>query len=154
MKKTKNYTATGSKTVKPRPWPPRERCILSLASLDTLNMPILIKELNAFLVLLKTLNPSSKTHYHQLDSWSEPIYQFIRSRLDCHGFKNAEPEHNKSIPMVSVWWEIYRALGSVQDSPDLITEVANHHSSALERHNAFLVDIHAILKAISEPEGL
>jgi hypothetical protein len=103
----------------------------------------LIDELKEFLVLaIELRNTASKhTHYKDLDSWSNKVYDFIHKKLKRHGFVNGEPELNRKNLNASVWRAIYGGFGSIVYSPHLKTEVSLHHSSAFERNEALVLEL-------------
>lgn len=103
--------------------------------------------LNDFIKLTEDLKKvaSKETHYHNLDIWMKPVYEFVNNELSRVGFRNVEIEYNDSYPDIRFWWSIYRLLSSITYSPNLksITEI--HHSSAYERNDALNKDLKYIL---------
>lgn len=88
---------------------------------------------------------SKRTHYDQLEDWSNPAYGFIHDMLHKYGFVNGDPEANAKNANASFWWNVYGLLGSIIYSPYLKSEVAYHHSSAFERNRALLAELNIIL---------
>lgn len=119
-------------------------CIEALRFLDANEKSLIKLELSNLLVLLESSNPSDKTHYHLLDQWSEPIFDFINDRLNESGFVNADPNHNATIPCVVFWYAVYMLFSCIDCSPHLKTSVAQHHSSAKERNEAFIKEVRLI----------
>lgn len=74
---------------------------------------------------------STQTHYNKLDEWSKPLYEFIHAKLN----DNVNYEF---------WKSIFCVMNSVIYSPNLITKVANHHSSAFDRNTAILTELQFI----------
>lgn len=95
---------------------------------------------------------SKHTHYHKLDEWSNVVYKFIHDKLDENGFKNGDPEANDKNPGARFWWHIYGIMGGIHYSRHLNTQVANHHSSAFERNEAFIAEVDDVLSFVDEFE--
>jgi len=105
-----------------------------------------LSELVEFLEFLNNLNPSKKTHYQDLDIWSDEVYNFIRAKLEKHGFIQAAPLKGvEQPPKAKLWWLVYGLVGAVIHSPNLKTEVAHHHSSAFEQNEALKTDLKEII---------
>lgn len=81
---------------------------------------------------------SKKTHYNDLNLWSDEAYDFIHQMLKKYGFVNGDPEAH-------FWWQVYGLLSSIIYSPYLKSEVAYHHSSAFERNRALLGELNDFL---------
>lgn len=92
---------------------------------------------------------SKQTHYHQLNEWSNPIWDHIHNMLKKTGFKNGEPEENAKNLKTQFWWSVYQLFSNIVYSPNLKTEVATHHSSAWERNEAFSIELSIISKKLS-----
>lgn len=128
-------------------WCRTERCSKELASCTSPDQ--VGKELKELQQFCSNLSPSTKTHYHHLNEWSDVVYEFIRKRLYAEGFINGDKKSNDEIPEVRFWWELYGLLGSVIWSPKLKGEfVANHHSSANARNQAFIGELDDILDSV------
>lgn len=108
-----------------------------------------LKKLRDFYTLVVNLRmyASTKTHYDRLDEWSKPIYDFIHTMLDISEFANGHPEKNTSSECI-FWFTIYKLMSSIIYSPNLKTEVANHHSSAYERNEALIKELEYIMEDI------
>ena len=93
---------------------------------------------------------SKKTHYHNLDEWSKPIWNHIHEMLHKHGFISGDPEANLKNLKASFWWGIYKIFSNIIYSPNLVTEVSLHHSSAWERNQAFHKELEILMEALFE----
>lgn len=93
---------------------------------------------------------SKETHYHNLDKWSDQAYGHVHDMLKKYGFKNGDVEANKKNPDASFWWSIYGIVSFCIYSPNLETQVANHHSSAWERNEALRKDIQDLLNLLEK----
>lgn len=98
----------------------------------------MIEDIEGFKSLCESLSPSKKTHYDRLEDWANPVYSYIRTMLDKHGFKNGE---SVQLPAAKFWQMVYRMPSSIIHSPNLISEVSNHHSSADERNKALIIEL-------------
>lgn len=79
---------------------------------------------------------SMDTHYQELDEWWKPYHQIIDVNLKKYGFINGVGAPNDD---AKLWWNI---CGSDPAwSPNLITQVANHHSSAWSRNEVMILEI-------------
>lgn len=100
---------------------------------------------------------SKETHYHNLNQWSDQVYEFIHKMLDKYGFINGNVAANEKNVDASFWWKIYSVVGSLIYSPNLkpLVLVANHHSSAYDRNEALRKDLAIIIRRFIrfEPEG-
>ncbi|HAS5778540.1 TPA: hypothetical protein I7E95_002498 [Vibrio cholerae] len=94
-----------------------------------------------FLQLVDSSSPSTQTHYTGLDEWSKPIYEHIRGEMYKHGFINGDVDANKQKPLVGFWFSVYSILANIIYSPNLNSEVADHHSSAKERKDALMMEL-------------
>ncbi len=92
---------------------------------------------------------SKRTHYTDLELWSEPAYEFIRKMLNKYGFINGNPEANAKNPNANFWWQIYCLLSNIVYSPNLVSEVAYHHSSAFERNRALMIELNILLSKLN-----
>ncbi|MGZ7506461.1 hypothetical protein [Vibrio parahaemolyticus] len=101
-----------------------------------------------FLQLVDSSNPSTQTHYTGLDEWSEPIYERIRGEMYKHGFISGDVEGNKQKPLGQFWFGVYSILSKITYSPNLNSEVADHHSSAKERNDALMIELNYIKTAL------
>lgn len=101
-----------------------------------------------------SLTASKKTHYHGLNDWSRPIWDYIHNMLDKHGFKNGNMETNRKNPKASFWWSVYGIFGNIIYSPNLQTEVSTHHSSAWERNEAFNKELEILMLGLFEKSDL
>lgn len=88
---------------------------------------------------------SKKTHYEDLNIWSDDVYGFIHRMLEKYGFVNGNPEANAKNPEANFWWMVYGLMSSIIYSPYLKSEVAYHHSSAFERNRALLGELNDLL---------
>jgi len=84
---------------------------------------------------------SKKTHYQDLDEWSDVVFGYVRKMLKKTGFKNGRPEENAKNPNATLWWAIYGMVGNITYSQYLQTRVARHHSSAWERNEALIMEL-------------
>jgi len=84
---------------------------------------------------------SKKTHYQELDQWSDAVFGYAHRMLKRTGFKNGRPEENAKNPSATLWWAIYGVVGSIIHSQYLQTRVASHHSSAWERNEALIMEL-------------
>jgi hypothetical protein len=118
------------------------RKMIAAVSIDALT------DLQDFKLLVEKLRitASKKTHYQDLDKWSNEVHEYVGNMLKKYGFVNGNPEANALIPDVSFWWNIYCLLSNVIYSPHLVSEVSSHHSSAFERNEALIKEIDDILK--------
>lgn len=108
-------------------------------------------ELKSFQELLNNLRStaSKKTHYQQLDEWTDIVYGRIRDYLNQHGFINAGAALGlNQPPLADMWWAIYSVKSSIIYSHFLQTEVSDHHSSAYERNEALIKEVDEILKEL------
>ena len=107
-------------------------------------------DIKEYLSLIKELSntASKKTHYDNLNVWSDAAYPFIHDRLKKYGFANGQPEVNKKNPNASLWWMIYQLLSNITYSPNLRTEVSSHHSSAFERNEAMRMDLEKLIEKL------
>jgi hypothetical protein len=103
-------------------------------------------DLHKLILLLSTLEPSRKTHYHKLSEWSDPIDSYIRKMLDKNGFVNANVVSNNKRPNVIFWWHIHSLEPCY--SPSLVTNVSNHHASASSRNEALKIELKLIEEAL------
>jgi len=104
-------------------------------------------DLSNYLNLINELSitASKNTHYEKLDEWSTLVYDYIHKMLNKYGFVQAVQEQN---PDAEFWWCLYGLLSNIIYSPNLITEVSNHHSSAFERNEALKLDLEYLLNKI------
>ncbi len=79
---------------------------------------------------------SKDTHYQQLEGWWKPYNQFIHNCLNEYGFVDGVGAPNDD---AKLWWNIYGADPAW--SPNLKTDVSNHHSSAYERNEVMILEI-------------
>jgi len=105
-----------------------------------------LEDFHKLMLLLSTLEPSKKTHYHKLSEWSAPIDAYIRKMLDKNGFVNANVVSNNKRPNVMFWWHIH-SLDACY-SPSLVTNVSNHHASASSRNEALKIELKLIEEAL------
>ena len=115
------------------------------ASIDAVN------DLKAYVDYLEGLRAiaSEKTHYHELNVWSNKAFEFVHAMLKKYGFVSGDPEANALNPDASFWWKVYSIVSNVIYSPHLKTQVAYHHSSAYERNEALMLEINDVLSSIS-----
>lgn len=115
------------------------------ASIDAVN------DLREFVDFLNALSntASKKTHYHELNVWSNSAFNYVHNRLKKYGFVNGDPEANAKNPDATFWWKIYSIVSNVIYSPHLKSEVAYHHSSAFERNEALILEIKDVLSSIT-----
>lgn len=92
---------------------------------------------------------SKQTHYHNLDEWSTLVYDYIYNMLKKYNFKNGDMETNNKNPKALFWWEVYYVFSSIIYSPNLKSKVANHHSSAYERNEAFIKELQWVYEKIT-----
>lgn len=99
-----------------------------------------IADLQPFQELLETLTKtaSKKTHYDNLDKWSEQVFKYIHKMLKKYRFKNGGLEQPVD---ARFWWNVYDIASSCVYSPNLETQVATHHASAFERNESLKKDI-------------
>ena len=109
-------------------------------------------DVNPFKELLDELSEtaSKKTHYENLDEWSDKVHEYVYDMLKKYGFKSGDVEANSKNPEASFWWSIYGIVGACIHSPNLKTEVANHHASAWERNEALRKDIQDLISLIND----
>ncbi len=107
-----------------------------------------LEELKQFQSLVEqSSETASKNHwYDRLNEWDKPLYNFVSDKLNSNGFIQGQPDMNKNNKRVRVWWELYQYLSSLIYSPNLKSEVANHHSSAFERNEVLRKDMEYIVK--------
>lgn len=79
---------------------------------------------------------SKNTHYQQLEDWWNPYHKIISNNLDKYGFVNGNGAPNDG---AKLWWFIYQTDPAW--SPNLKTQVSNHHSSAWERNEVMILEI-------------
>lgn len=104
-----------------------------------------VKELLSLCYKLR--ETASKNYgYDRLNEWSKPISDLISTILYRHGFKNGEKEYNDTLPDVVYIWKVYETWTLIIYSPNLKTKVANHHASAYERNEAFIIELENLLK--------
>ncbi len=106
-----------------------------------------LKDLQKYQELLTSLSDtaSKKTHYDNLNDWSDKAYGYIHDMLKKYGFKNGDVEANNKNPDARFWWAVYGVLSSITYSPYLKTEVALHHSSAYERNEAMIQEVKTLI---------
>lgn len=84
---------------------------------------------------------TSKTHYHELDAFTDPVYAKEHAILDAIGFKNGDPDANKIKPLVNIWWKcIYPISTNVLYTFPFL----HHHCSSEERQKVMLRSYNAI----------
>ncbi len=115
-----------------------ERCLEAPTSEESFN------DLSDFLENLQVLDvtASKRTHYHQLNEWSDAVYKYVRNKLDKYEFVNASQNQNND---AAFWFLIYQVISSVIYSVHLKSEAAHHHASAWERNQALMADIEDII---------
>jgi hypothetical protein len=91
---------------------------------------------------------SNQTHYHNLNEWSDRVYEFVHKKLKENKFKNGDPEANDKNPGARFWWNVYGIVGAAIYSRHLKTNVSNHHSSAFERNEALILELEDAIKFI------
>jgi len=91
---------------------------------------------------------SKETHYNGLDEWRRFVYEMIHHALHKHGFVNGNPEANAKNKDATFWNEVYGIAGSIIYSPYLVTDVANHHSSAYERNKALICELGLVIDSM------
>jgi hypothetical protein len=135
------------KTVKPTRYSSRV--------LDTINVlprasAEAITDLKAYADYVEGLRTiaSEKTHYHDLNVWSDKAYEFIHAMLKKYGFVNGDPEANALLPDATLWWMVYGLISNVIYSPHLKTQVAYHHASAYERNEALILELKDVISNI------
>lgn len=92
---------------------------------------------------------SKKTHYQDLNQWSDVVFGYVHKMLKKTGFKNGRPEENAKNPSATLWWAIYGVVGNITYSPYLKTEVARHHSSAWERNEALIKELQDLTELLA-----
>ncbi|EGQ8013296.1 hypothetical protein HFM15_001565 [Vibrio cholerae] len=65
-----------------------------------------------------------------------------------HGVINGDVEANKQKPLVSLWFSMYSIWAHIIYSPNLNSEVADHHSSAKERKDALMMELEYVKNAL------
>lgn len=111
-------------------------------------------DLLKYLEFLESLRETASkgTHYDRLDEWNDKAHGFIHDMLDKYGFINGGAAIGLTQPIdANFWWMIYRVINSICYSNHLKTQVASHHSSAWERNEALIGDIHDIIEF--KPKG-
>ena len=106
-------------------------------------------DLTIFLEKLQELDKTASkgTHYHNLNDWTRPNYDFLHNQLEKYGFIEAAPLKGLTQPMDAKFWcTVYDVMGSVIYSVHLKSKAAYHHSSAWERNQALMADIQDIIK--------
>ena len=118
---------------------------LSNASLDA------VTDLQYFVGVLEKLRKtaSKRTHYGDLNLWSNAVFGYVHDMLKKHKFVNGDPEANTLLPDAMFWWKVYSIVSNVIYSPHLKSEVAYHHSSAYERNEALILEINDVLSSIT-----
>lgn len=114
------------------------------ASLDA------VTDLQYFVGVLEKLREtaSKKTHYGDLNLWSDAAFGYVHDMLKKHKFVSGDPEANALLPDATFWWKVYSIVSNVIYSPHLKSEVAYHHSSAYERNEALIKEIEDVLSSI------
>ena len=109
------------------------------------------QDLLVYLNLINELSKtaSKKTHYVNLEEWSNSSHKFIDKMLKKYKFVNGNSEANEKLPDAKFWWNIYGVLSSIHYSPNLKTNVDIHHSSAWERNEALRLDIEYIINFLN-----
>jgi len=92
---------------------------------------------------------SKKTHYQDLDEWSDVVFGYVHKMLKKTGFKNGRPEENAKNPSTTLWWVIYGVVGSITHSQYLQTRVASHHSSAWECNEALIMELQDLTELLA-----
>ena len=82
---------------------------------------------------------SKETHYFELEVWRKPYNQIILNNVNKYGFINGQ---GPTTPEGSFWWAIYQY--DPVNSPNLKTQVSNHHASAHERAICAKTDLEVI----------
>lgn len=118
-----------------------------------------LQDLMAFKKFIDSLESSSskKTHYAELNQWSDPVYKFIHNMLDKYGFISGDVSANLKNADASFWFKIYSVMSNVTYSSNLkpLELVALHHCSAYDRNEALRKDIAIIIRRFIkiEPTG-
>jgi hypothetical protein len=110
--------------------------------------PDCIQDIKDFLDLLKNLDLTKVTRYHELDSFSKPVYKFIDEKLKKYGFVNGKPELNINNLEVQLWWKLYSEVSCSQYSPfynDIVEDVDRHHISAFARNYCLMKEVEFFL---------
>lgn len=110
----------------------------------------ILEDLNGFLTHLKAASPSTRTHYHGLDEYSDYKYSFIHKTLNKYGFVNGEKELNEKNKPAKFFFSIYAKLESFAGSPlFVLSDGANFSkSSARDRNNWLIREIEQLIKFI------